>query len=305
MRRREFITLLGGAAAWPLAARAQQASKMPRVGFLFYGAPELALEIDAFRKGLRELGYSEGQNIIVEYRFARGQVGKLPELAAELVGLNVEVIVTPTTPASMAAKQATSTIPIVIAGVADPVGAGLITNFRRPGGNITGLSSSSAELGGKRLELLKGVVPNASRVAVLHNPADASNVLVLKELQAAAPALHLTLQSIEVRKPDEFAGAFAAMARDRADAFFGAAGILTFEHRDSIVDLAAQNRLVLGTFPSPSSSSKQSCLAKPRSRKRSSGRPRTLQRASTSWARTMCSATSPNAVSRPWPVRAA
>jgi putative tryptophan/tyrosine transport system substrate-binding protein len=177
MKRRDFITLLGGtAAAWPLAARAQQASKVPRVGFLFYGAPELALEIEAFRKGLRELGYSEGQNIIVEYRFARGQVGKLPELAAELVRLNVEVIVTPTTPASMAAKQATSTIPIVIAGVADPVGAGLITNFRRPGGNITGLSSISAELGGKRLELLKGLVPEASRLAVVYHPDDRSNV---------------------------------------------------------------------------------------------------------------------------------
>ena len=123
MTRRNFIGLLGGAAAaWPLAARAQQPARVPRIGFLFYGAPELSLEIDAFRQGLRELGYIEGQNILVEYRFAGGQVGKLPELAAELVRLKVEVIVTPTTPASMAAKQATSTIPIVIAAVADAVG---------------------------------------------------------------------------------------------------------------------------------------------------------------------------------------
>jgi putative tryptophan/tyrosine transport system substrate-binding protein len=139
VKRREFITLISGAAAaWPLAARAQQPARVPRIGFLFYGAPELSLEIDAFRQGLRELGYIEGQNIFVEYRFAGGQVGKLPELAAELVRLKVEVIVTPTMPASMAAKQATSTIPIVIAAVADAVGAGLVTNFSRPGGNITG-----------------------------------------------------------------------------------------------------------------------------------------------------------------------
>jgi putative tryptophan/tyrosine transport system substrate-binding protein len=244
MRRREFITLLGGtAAAWPVALRAQQASKVPRVGFLFYGAPELALEIEAFRKGLRELGYSEGQNIIVEYRFARGQVGKLPELAAELVHLNVEVIVTPTTPSSMAAKQATSTIPIVIAGVADPVGAGLITNFRRPGGNITGLSSIGAELGGKRLELLKGLVPEASRLAVVYHPDDRSNVLVLKELQAAAPTLGLELQPVEVREANDFQGAFVTMGRQRVHAFFGAAAVLTYANRQMIVDLAAQNRL--------------------------------------------------------------
>jgi putative tryptophan/tyrosine transport system substrate-binding protein len=173
MRRREFMTALGGAAAWPLAARAQQPARVPRIGFLFYGAPELSLEIDAFRQGLRELGYI-GQNIFVEYRFAGGQLGKLPELAAELVRLKVEVIVTPTTPASMAFKQATSTIPIVIAAVADAVAAGLVTNFARPGGNITGLTSISAELGGKRLELLKRIVPEASRVAVVYNPDDRS-----------------------------------------------------------------------------------------------------------------------------------
>jgi putative ABC transport system substrate-binding protein len=244
MKRREFITLLGGAAAtWPLPLRAQQPAKVPRIGFLFYGSPGPSPELDAFRQGLRELGYIEGQNITVEYRFASGQVERLPDLAAELVRLRLDVIVTPGTPASMAAKQATSTIPIVFAGVADAVGAGLIANLARPGGNVTGLTSISAELGGKRLELLKGVIPNASRVAVLHNPADRSNVLVLKELQAAALALGLTIQSIEVRNPGEFAGAFAAMTRERAHAFFGAAGILTFEHRNSIVNLAAESRM--------------------------------------------------------------
>jgi putative ABC transport system substrate-binding protein len=243
MQRREFITLLGGAAAaWPLAAHAQQ-PRVPRVGFLFYGAPELSLEVDAFRQGLREVGYIEGQNIIVEYRFARGQIGKLHELAAELVGLNVEVIVTPTTPASIAAKQATSTIPIVIAGVADAVGAGLVINFARPGGNITGLTSNSAELSGKRLELLKGIVPEALRVAVVYDPDDRSNILVLKELQAAAPTVGLELQPVEVREANDFKDAFVRMSRQHVHAFFGAAGVLTYANRQMVVDLAAHERI--------------------------------------------------------------
>ena len=205
----------------PLAADAQRAGKVPRVGFLFYGSPGPSPELDAFRQGLRELGYIDGQNITIEYRFASGRVERLPELAAELVRLKLDVIVTPSTPASLAAKQATSTIPIVFAGVADAVGAGLVANFRRPGGNITGLTSISAELGGKRLELLKEVAPKASRVAVLYNPDDRSNVLVLKELQESAPALGLTLQPLEVRGAGEFEGAFVAMTRKRTHACSG------------------------------------------------------------------------------------
>src|SRR6266436_5488550 len=191
MDRRTFLVGTGAVLlAVPLAAEGQ----VPRIGFLFYGAPGPSPELDAFRQGLRDLGYIEGQNITIEYRFANGQVGRLPELAAELVRLKLDVIVTPGTPASMAAKKATGTIPIVFAGVADAVGAGLVATFARPGGNITGLTSISAELGGKRLELLKVVAPKTSRVAVLYNPADRSNVLVLKELQESAPALGLTLQ---------------------------------------------------------------------------------------------------------------
>jgi putative ABC transport system substrate-binding protein len=136
------------------------------------GSPGPSHEIDAFQRGLRDLGYIEGQNIAVEYRFARGQVERLPELVTELVSLNPDVIVAPYTPAALAAKRATSTIPIVFAAVADAIGGGLIDRLARPGGNITGLTSSSAELGGKRLELLKQVIPKASRVAVLYNPAD-------------------------------------------------------------------------------------------------------------------------------------
>jgi putative tryptophan/tyrosine transport system substrate-binding protein len=244
-RRREFIALLGGALASPiglaLAAHAQQPKKIPRIGLLLHLSPGPSTELDAFLQGLRELGYIEGQNIAIDYRFASGQVERLPELAAQLVRLKPDVIVAPTTPASVAAKQATTTIPIVFAAVADAVGAGLIANLARPGGNVTGLTSVSAELGGKRLALLKVVVPNASRVAVLYNPSDRSNVLILKELQDAAPALGLTLVPLEVRAPGEFDGAFVAMKRERADALFGAPGVLTYEHRKTVVALAADS----------------------------------------------------------------
>jgi putative ABC transport system substrate-binding protein len=243
MDRRAFIYAVAGGVLAPLAAEAQPAGKIPRIGFLFYGAPGPSAEIDAFRQGLRELGYIERQNIAVEYRFAGGQVERLPELAAELVRLKPDVIVTPATPPSLSAKQATRTIPIVFAGVADPVGAGLIVDFARPGGNITGVASISAELGGKRLELLKGVAPKAARVAVLYNPGDRANVLVLKQLQESAPALGLTLQPLEVRGPGDFNGAFVAMTRDHAPALFVAAGVLTFEHRKALVDLAAKSRI--------------------------------------------------------------
>jgi putative ABC transport system substrate-binding protein len=242
--RRAFLgTLGGGLLTAALAAEAQQPVKTPRIALLFYGAPGPSPELDAFRQGLREHGYVEGQNVTIEYRFARGEVERLSGLAAELARLQPDVIVTPGTPASLAAKQATSTIPIVFAGVADAIGAGLVANLPRPGGNITGLTGISAELGGKRLELLKQVVPTASRVAVLFNPADRANVLVVKGLQESAPALGLTLQLVEVRTPGEFEDAFVAMTRKRAQALFGAAGVLTSEHRRVVVGLAAKRRI--------------------------------------------------------------
>jgi ABC-type uncharacterized transport system substrate-binding protein len=243
MDRRVFLGSLAGLLAAPFVAQAQPAGKIPRIGFLFSGASGPAREVDTFRQGLRDLGYIEGQNIAIEYRFAGGQVERLPELAAELVRLKLDVIVAPYTPPALAAKRATSTIPIVFAVVADAVGAGLIANFARPGRNITGLTSSSAELGGKRLELLKQVVPKVSRVAVLYNPADRSNVLILKQLQESAPTLALTLQPLEVREPREFQGAFLAMTRERAHAMFGTPGVLTFEHKTVLVDLAAKRRI--------------------------------------------------------------
>jgi putative ABC transport system substrate-binding protein len=242
--RRAFISgIAGGLLAAPLDVEAQQQGSIPRIGFLHFGSPGPSVEVDAFRQGLRELGYIEGQNVAIDVRFAGGQVERLPELAAELVRTKPDVIVTPATPPSLSAKQATRTIPIVFAGIADPVGAGLITNFARPGGNITGVASISAELGGKRLGLLKEVTPKASRVAVLYNPADRANVLILKQLQEAAPALALTLQPREVRGPGEFDSAFVAMTRARAHALFGSPGVLTLEHKNTLVDLAAKYRI--------------------------------------------------------------
>ena len=244
MNRRGFLSGIAlGLLAAPLVAEAQPAGKVYRIGFLFWGAPGPSAELDAFRQGLRELGYIEGQNVAIDVRFAGGQVERLPELAAELVHLKPDVIVTPATPPSLSAKQATKTIPIIFAGIADPVGAGLITNFARPGGNITGVASISAELSGKRLGLLKEVTPKASRVAVLYNPADRANVLVLKQLQEGAPALALTLQAREVRGPGEFDSAFVAMTRARAHALFGVPGVLTLEHKNTLVDLAAKYRI--------------------------------------------------------------
>jgi putative tryptophan/tyrosine transport system substrate-binding protein len=243
MDRRRFLGAVAILIAAPLAAEGQQAGKVPLISFLFFGPPGPSRELDAFRQGLRELGYTEGQNIVIEYRFASGRVEQLPTLATELVHLKPDVLVTPGTPASLVAKQATSTIPIVFAGVADAVGAGLVASLARPGGNITGLTGISAELGGKRLELLKEVAPKASRVAVLYNPADRSNVLVLRELQKSAPALGLTLQPLAVRGPGEFEGAFVAMARQHAHALIGVAGVLTTEHRKALVDLAAKRRI--------------------------------------------------------------
>jgi putative ABC transport system substrate-binding protein len=241
--RRKLLIAGGVIGAAPIVARALPPGKIPRVGVLFGGASGPSPDLDAFRRGLRERGYIEGQNIAIEYRFASGQVGKLPELAAELVRLNVDVIVAPSTPTALAAKGATSTIPIVFAVVADPRGAGLIDKLARPGGNITGVTSSSAELGGKRLGLLKEVAPKASRVAVLYNPADPSNLLVVNQLRNSAPILGLVLQMLEVHEPRDFEGAFFAMTREGTHAMFGAAGVLTNEHKQVLVDLASNWRM--------------------------------------------------------------
>jgi putative tryptophan/tyrosine transport system substrate-binding protein len=221
MQRREFITILGGAAAgWPLSARAQLASaKVFKVGFLgLPSADSLPKRTEAFRAGLRDLGYQEGRDLVVEYRWADSNYERLPALLAELINLNVDVIVTHGTPGVVAAKQATSKIPIVIATVGDAVGSGLVASLARPGGNVTGLTFFQPELNAKRLELLKETVPDLVDVGVLLNPANQMNEPVLPQVAQVAQSLKLELHQFNVREPGDFEGVFAAMTARRVRA---------------------------------------------------------------------------------------
>ena len=215
MKRREFIALLGGAAVtWPLAARAQQPTKVPRIGVLLVSGPE---PMGPFREALRDLGYAEGKNIQIEVRSAQGQVTRLPELAADLVRSQVDVIVAIQTPAVYAAKNATRDIPIVMMA-GDPIATGLISNLARPDGNLTGLSGDTAELMAKSLELIPEIVPGARRVGVLSNGNDPFMKPFLEQIQQAAPKVRLEVHQITIRSSDELDSAFAAIARARADA---------------------------------------------------------------------------------------
>ena len=243
MKRREFITLLGGASmAWPLAARAQQAA---RVGFLGTASPSLERHLtDAFRQKLRELGWVEGDNIAIEYRWAEGRDDRLPALAAELIYLKPNVIVTTGTPGTLAAKRATSTIPIVFASSGNPVSGGLVASFARPGGNVTGFTIAGRELEGKRLQLLKDAVPGLSRVALVWNPANPVVVEFYQLTKEAAAALGVTLQPVvEVRQIDDFKNAFAAIAGTPPDAMMVLADRFLLAHRVQIVNFAATRRL--------------------------------------------------------------
>jgi putative ABC transport system substrate-binding protein len=223
----------------------QQAPKMPRIGFLAVGSRDgRAFMIDGFVRGLREHGYVEGQNIAIEYRFSEDRNDRLPALAAELVALKVRLILASGTPASFAAKHATSTIPIVMgAVVADPVETGLVASLARPGGNITGMTTMTAPLGGKRLELLKRTVPGLARVAVFWNPPNLAYGPVLKELEAAAPMLRLKLERVEVRVPADFEGAFAAAVKQRAGALIAPGDPLVSNRPKMVADLALKYRL--------------------------------------------------------------
>ena len=217
MRRRQFITLLGGAAAWPVAARAQQAP-MPVIGYIDAGSSTGSAHfVAAFREGLSKAGYFEGRNVTVEYRWADGRDERYAEFAAELVRLKVDVIFTTGTPAVMAAKRATTLIPIVFAGVANPVGSGLVASLARPGGNLTGVSSQTAEVASKRLELLREVVPSLRRLAVLVNSGNPGVMQELEEIQAAARALGLAVVPLEIRRAGDIPTAFETIA-GRADA---------------------------------------------------------------------------------------
>jgi putative ABC transport system substrate-binding protein len=247
MKRREFITLLGGAAAtWPLAARAQQElRKAPRIGFLTRATDaSVSTQIDAFRQGLRDLGWVEGKSISVEYRDAEGHADRLPALAAELVALNVDVIVTVDTPPTQAAKQATSTIPIVIAVSADPVGAGLVSSLGHPGGNITGLSLLAPETDQKNLELLKEALPKTRRVAMIFDPKNRGMMLRLNTIKTAALNLAIELQSIPVLSPNELAGALKAAANDPPDALIVLSPIYA-AYRNEVVEFATKTKVPL------------------------------------------------------------
>ena len=228
----------------PPAAEAQEARKTARIGVLNPNSLSARAEpLEAFRQGLRNLGYVEGQNIVIDYRGADGRFEQLPDLAAELVRIKVDVIVALTAVAAQAAKQATTTIPIVMVGVGDPVEARLVANLSRPGGNITGSSSLAGELSAKRLELLKEVVPGLARVAALWNAGNPMKAADWREAQVAARTLRVSLQSREVRGPGDFESVFAAMTKDRPDALLTLGDPLLLQQRGRIVEFAARNRL--------------------------------------------------------------
>jgi putative ABC transport system substrate-binding protein len=239
MRRRDLFSLLGGmAAAWPLVARAQQSVKLPRIGII-----DNAPAWDSFREGLRALGYIEGQNITIEYRIAEGKPDRLAAAAAELVRIPVDLIVTQGTPPTTAAKQATSTIPIVMIGIGDPVSAGFVVSLPRPGGNITGNSILGPDIAAKRLQLIKEILPVVSRVAFLWNPENASHPPHLEELRVAAPTLGLKLLPVGVRSSDEFDGAFAEIKSEHADTFLMTADPFHQLNIVRIIDFLAKNQL--------------------------------------------------------------
>jgi putative tryptophan/tyrosine transport system substrate-binding protein len=243
MKRRDFITLLGGAAAWPLAARAQQpAGRIWRLGILSPAAPPDPL-VEAIRQRLRELGYIDGRNIVFEYRWAEGKLDRLTDLARELVGSKVDVITTLSTPAALAARNATTTIPIVFTAVGDPVGSGVVPSLARPGGNATGTSLLATELSAKRLELVREIVPGISRVAMLWNDTNPSMVLRAHETEGAATKLGVIIQSIGVHDLIDFDAAFSTIESSRADALLTLVDPFTLKHRERIVDFAARRHL--------------------------------------------------------------
>jgi ABC-type uncharacterized transport system substrate-binding protein len=251
MKRREFITLLGGTIiAGPLAARGQPSGKVHRIGFLgVFSYPEFRRRVDTLRAGLRQLGYEEGKNIVIYYRWAEGRYDRLPELAAELVKLNVDVIVTHTTPGSRAAKQATSTIPIVVAAVVDPVDAGLVDSLARPGGNLTGLTFFFAELCAKRVELIKEAIPTLTRLAVFVDPANSSHPIALAAMQRTASALRVELVPIEVKASDDIATAIATATR-QAPALVVIEGVsgVSISNARKIAGFALQSRVPMIGF---------------------------------------------------------
>jgi len=242
MRRREFITLLGGVTAWPLAAQAQQPSRVPRIGYLDPISRSNPW-VEAFRSGLHDLGYVEGRNINIEYRSAEGKYDRLPSLATELVYLGIDILVTYGTPGTRAAKQATTTIPIVMAISGDAIATGLIISLNRPGGNITGSTFFNPELCAKRLELIKKAVPSTTRVGVLTNPDNPIQLPCLQEMERTAKSINLELERFEVRSPIEFERAFLALDTKQVNAMTVIEDAMLIANAKAIVDFLTKRLL--------------------------------------------------------------
>ena len=245
MDRRTFIGVVAGRLlAVPVAAEAQPAGRVYRIGFL--GNSTAALEanlVGPFREGLRDLGYVEGRNVLIEYRWAEGKYDRFPALIGELLALKVAVIVTAGTPATLAVKKATTSVPLVMLAVGDPVGTGIVPSLSHPGGNITGLTAISTEMDAKRLELLREVVPSVSYIALLWNAGSPLQVLAEKQVQAAAQVLRMRVLSLGVKTEEEIKSALAVMARERLDALLVLADRLLLHHRVLIMDFATRHRL--------------------------------------------------------------
>ncbi len=243
MKRREFIMLLGGAAAWPLAVHGQQPTKVPQIGFLLFGsASNYARRLETLRAGLRQLGYVEGKNIVIEFRWAE-TVGQLPELAAELVRMNVDVIFAMSSTEVEATRQATKTIPIVFALHADPVGLGHVASLAQPGGNITGLTIILSDLVAKELEILKEAAPQATRIGVLFSPTAPSHRPAVQAVETAGERLGVQLVMVPVRTLEDFEGAFSTMSREHVGGFLVVSAPVFVSHRAPLAELALKHRL--------------------------------------------------------------
>jgi len=247
MRRRSVLRLMAGAAGWPLAAWGQQPARPARFGWLSGARRDqrpIQQAVQAFRQALSELGYTEERNLAIEYRFAEGDLNRLPQLAADLVQLNVDLIVAVPSPAAVAARKATDKIPIVMVNVGDPVGLGLVESLARPGGNVTGLAYSvGLETFAKGVEFLKEVIPDLRSVAILSNPNNAAHALAIESIVAAASAFGVQAQAVEARSADDFEGAFAAMAERRVGAVMIVPDVLMRAHVARLSDLALRHRL--------------------------------------------------------------
>ncbi len=244
MKRREFIGLVGGATvAWPLAARAQQAASSRRIGVLLAGLSPESKEAKSFRLGLRDAGYSVGRDLMIEWRVANGDYDKVPALITDLIRSNVDVIVQDSTFGTEVTKRATASIPIVMALVLDPVGSGLVQSLARPGGNVTGLSMMATELYPKRLQLLKQLIPQLTRAAILWNPDHPFHAKAAEELKAVAPSLSIELNFVGVRTPDQLGSAFSDATRANAQALYVVEDPIFFAHRVAILKLASTARL--------------------------------------------------------------